>query len=498
MDKETTNIWKDKAISRSKEIKNLNKELIRQKNRAESWRTKAKISYKDSLSKDLVIKELSSKKEAAYRSESVQKVGTYRYHPRVMQLCVQLYKSGLSLRQVSSVISFIGLFLGRSLAAPSHSIISIWVHKVGLGLLKKGQQEFRDSREQWSLIIDESFSLGKSRLLIILGIRLSSLQQGRIRALEVVPLVIKSQEHWKSADISACISDICRNFKGNIAYVTSDKGTNLLGSYEQKNLNHVPDWAHYGANILENIYVKEADFKEFNEKMGAFKRKRKQSIYTHYVPPNLSVKVRFMNYIPFLEWANIMVANFKRIPAEIKPELAFLVTLRPFIEEMSALFYTVQDIGLLLKTQGINPETYGLAMQKLNKLDQDHSNSSKAAILRQATEEYFKKTLEIYYEYIKKQDKNTPFFDGIVATSEILECLFGKLKHRSDKNPKRGFSGNSLLIPLFCNELEEIDTLNALQDIDCKALEKWKNKNICNRNYKSFRNIFKKKRGRKK
>jgi hypothetical protein len=498
MCKEKENNWKIKALYRSKEIKKLNKELIRQKKRATDGRGKAQLLQKEIRDKDLIIKDLSSKKAHFKPLEDRAKIGTYVYGQRLIYLCVKLYKSGLSLRQVSVVVTLIGLFIGKTIKAPSHSIINIWVHKVGLGVLKKGQQSFQESCEQWSLIIDESFSLGKSRLLVILAVRLSNLQQGRIRCIEVIPLVVKSQENWKSKDISICLSGIKRKFKGKIAYVTSDCGANLLCSYQEQNLRHIPDWAHYGANLLANIYEKEDDFKAFNEKMGAFKRKRKQSIYTDYVPPNLSVKMRFMNYIPFLEWATIMLNNFKQIPQEIKAELAFLQTLEPFIKEMRALFYTVQDIGYLIKEKGINPMTYGQATQKLNKLTKDYPDNTRVQELIRAVETYFKKTLEVYFQYIDNQDKNTPFFDGIIATSEILECLFGKLKHRSDKNPKRGFSANSLLIPLFCNELKENDTTDALYDIDCKALEKWKIKNICNRKYTSFRNVFKKKRGRKK
>jgi hypothetical protein len=205
-----------------------------------------------------------------------------------------------------------------------------------------------------------------------------------------------------------------------------------------------------------------------------------------------------MNYIPFLEWATIMLANYKRIPSVIEPELAFLKALQPFIEEVCALFYAVQDIGKIIKAGGINPTAYGLVVQKLTKLAQQYPNNTRVTIFIQNVEVYFKQTLDIYYEYSKNQDKNTPFLDGVIATSEILECIFGKVKHRSDKNPKRGFSANSLLISLFCNEVEEKKVRNALRNIDSKKLEKWKNKNICNRKYTSFRNVFKKKRGRKK
>ena len=74
-----------------------------------------------------------------------------------------------------------------------------------------------------------------------------------------------------------------------------------MNGFQIVGLPHIPDWSHFSSNILEKCYVDNDDFKAFNEKMGAFKKKRKQSQYTDYSPPNLSVKVRFMNYDLFLE-----------------------------------------------------------------------------------------------------------------------------------------------------------------------------------------------------
>jgi hypothetical protein len=273
MSKETDNNWKNKALSRSKEIKSLNKEIVRQTKRASTWREEALSSRKELINKDLIINNLSTQKAPILAPVSSAKVSGYSYDSRLVWLCVTLYKSGLSLRQVQAVIAIIAYYIGKKIKTPSHSIISIWVHKVGLSELKDGVTKFEQSMEQWSLIIDESFSLGKSRLLVILGIRLSSLQTGRIGCEDVVPLVIKSQAYWKSEDISSCLSTVCRKFKGKIAYVTSDNGSNLLSTYKKQGLLHVPDWSHYGANLLEHSYAEVADFKEFNEKMGAFKRK---------------------------------------------------------------------------------------------------------------------------------------------------------------------------------------------------------------------------------
>ena len=85
---------------------------------------------------------------------------------------------------------------------PSYGTVRIWVQKVGLYLLKMGGQE-RDKGNKWSIIVDESYTLGKSRLMLVLGINLTRLEAGRaLKMTDVVPLMIRSRDTWVSEDVS--------------------------------------------------------------------------------------------------------------------------------------------------------------------------------------------------------------------------------------------------------------------------------------------------------
>ncbi|MFN0202834.1 MAG: hypothetical protein ACKVTZ_15020 [Bacteroidia bacterium] len=63
--------------------------------------------------------------------------------------------------------------------------------------------------------------------------------------------------------------------------------------------------------------------------------------------------------------------------------------------------------------------------------------------------------MAIYYACKDKIAKDAPNFDALIPSSDIIEALFGKIKHRMPKNPKAAFSANSLLIPLFTNNLNK-------------------------------------------
>jgi hypothetical protein len=492
------NNWKLKGIERSKLLKVVNKELVRQTARANRWREESYTLRRELKRKDLLIKELQSINPTKFDPPPATEISLsgYKYGLSVIYLSVSLYQLGLSFRTTSSVLSLFFQFSGLPFSAPSYGTISVWVQKQGLYLLEQGNKVVKNSSDRWCLIVDESFSLGKSRLMVVLGVRLNSLLSGRaLNTRDVVPLVIRSRAEWKADDVSTILTEATEKVGGSVAYMLSDQGTNLVCAAKQNQLAYIPDWSHYSANILKNCYAEDADFKLFNEKMGAFKKKRKQSIYTYYSPPNLSVKVRFMNYIPFLEWANTILSNFVQIPAEIVEELRFLQNIRLFIIEMTDLFYTVREIGVLLKKEGINHEQSAKAIVKLTALQEKYPNNLRVANFVTSVKEYFAITLPIYDNYALNMPKDTPFFDALLASSDIIESIFGKFKHRASKNPKKGFSANCLIIPLFCKQFSPYEVLNAMQKVSCIKLEKWKNKNLCNRKYFSFRNIFDEKAG---
>ena len=510
------NPWKNKAIERAKEIKELVKELIRQKLRAERWRNESSALKKTVLeqaleieAKNLKIKELEANSGSPFYEIALKDVHLkgYKYALSVIWLCVNLYKSGLSLRQVCIVLEFTRSFLGVKFKVPSYGAVRIWVRKTGLHLLEKGGKTGKKSKsviERWCLIVDESYSLGKSQLLLVLAVRLSDLQQGRaLRVSDVVPAVIRSRESWKGEDVSQVLTEASKKIGGRVEYVVSDRGAGLMKAFQIQGLPHVCDWSHFSANVLEKLYVNNIDFKLFNEKMGNFKKKRKQGQHTRCSPPTLSVKMRFLNYTPFLEWADAMLLNFKKIPAQIAPELQFLKDLKPFIGEMTDLFFTAHKIGVILKKEGINPTSQAKALGMLEILEQNikdnnkkYPNPSTVTTFTLEVKQYFNSAISIYHKVTPPTPENVlfaPSFDGLVASSDIIESIFGKLKSRCLKDPKRGFSAISLIIPLFCHSFSPFHVFEALAKVSMNDLEKWKKNNIANNINTSWRNAFKSK-----
>lgn len=497
--KGSENPWKIKAVERSLILKSLRKELVRQWERADKWRQKSLEQTAIIKELTLTINSLSSGVTSVCASSCAKDVSLsgYKFPLSVMWLSIILYVQGLSFRGVSDVWIYLSGFFGVKFPAPSYGTVRGWVLKLGLYLLQKGGKSVKkagDVKERWVLIVDESYSLGKSRLLVVLAIRLSQLKQGQPLSMrDVEPIEIRSGATWTGDQIAVVLGNATAKIEGTIDYVVSDRGGNLLNAYPKCNLLHVPDWAHYVSNILENIYAENDDFKCFNDKMGKFKKKRKQSQFSQYSPPTLSVKMRFMNYIPFLEWANIMLINFKKIPTELVEELGFLQELKPFIKELTDVFFLGHQIGVLLKKQGICPMTKQKVMEMTAILSKKYAKNPRVKTFVKAIDDYFETTMAIYFKCAKKEETIPPLYKPLIASSEIIESIFGKFKHRSLKDPKRGFSAIALIISLFCWKFSPFDVFKAMNTVSTKDVEKWEEQNLSKKGYKSFRNVFKKK-----
>lgn len=500
------NPWKIKAVIRSKVIKLLNRSLLRQTSRAESWRAKyyeqstvlqeQRAEIKKQALTINALTDISIKGISRTPPQDVVLAG-YKFPLSVMWLSIMLYMCGLSFRGVSSVWVFLRSFLGINFKIPSYGTVRIWVLKQGLYMLKKGGKiggMGKKNKEKWALIVDESYSLGKSRLLLVLGIRLSSLKKGQCLTMsDVEPIEIQSGATWKEDEVVAVLKKAVKKVEGSVAYVVSDRGASLVSAYKKHGLDHVPDWSHYIANILEGLYAQNDDFKEFNIKMSQFKKKRKQSEYSQYSPPTLSVKMRFMNYIPFLEWANMLLKNFKKLPLGIIEELAFLKMQKPFIAEMTDLFFTGDKIGVLLKKQGIDLTTEEEVRLIKEALIKKYPKNTRVIAFSEGIDAYFAQTMPIYENFAQKNEKMPLVFNGLIASSEIIESIFGKFKHRCLKDPKRGFSAIALIIPLLCRNFSPFDVFKAMFSIHAKDLCLWEKNNLTKKGYKSFRNIFNKK-----
>jgi len=455
--KNTTNTWKVKAIERRKELtkeRKRNKEL---RSSRDNWKCK----YKE-LSKR--ISKVAEGNIANSLTESY-KPDRYKYSCVLITLCIKLLSySGSSLRSSRHFIAQLYIVLEfETFDIPSHTTIRMWACKLGYY-----QNEFNCIDEgDWSLIVDESVSLGENRVLLVLGLRLDQWDfkyAARSQDIEVLHFGVSPK--WKSEEISSILEGIMD--KINVKYVVSDKGNNLMKSYKISDLLHIPDCTHALAKALEHYCKKCEEASSFLSQCGLLRQKWNMGKKTVYMPPSQRKKARFHNLAPITDWAKKVLVIIDTLPDEIQLHLSFLHEKQQWINEFDWINKMIQSINVILKTNGFNNKTYvdiskKIAARRLNK---------------QEISCYGENFLIEIDNYLSSLDKIASCEQTLFCCSDIIESTFGRMKYRTSPNTPFGMTEFALAIASLGKSYNKEQVTQIMETVKEKDIKEWKADNL--------------------
>lgn len=75
---------------------------------------------------------------------------------------------------------------------------------------------------------------------------------------------------------------------------------------------------------------------------------------------------------------------------------------------------------------------------------------------------------------IKKQLTRFP----LLVSSDIIESLFGRFKHKLEHNPQADMNRSTLMIPVLCGQLNEELITQVLKETKHHALKDWETNNM--------------------
>jgi len=293
---------------------------------------------------------------------------------------------------------------------PSFSTGMLWIKKVGYYYLNRVKVKATD----WILIVDESIGIGQEKLLVILGIRASQIDFTRpLKIDDMEPIIVKSKKGWTGVEISKEL-EISKQLLGNVMYATTDAGSTIKKGLKLSKINHVYDVTHAIAIMLEKIYKEDADFKEFTSLMGQMRLKLCCSKHAHIIPPNQRSKSRFLNIDILTKWSmKVLIALEKNNLSEQEKELLQWVNDKKFfIEEMSQIITTVEELSKILKYNGLSNKTKKLCNKNLKVCN------------KTPKQKHFKKMFTDYLNTnaVQVSRKNKI----LLCSSDIIETTFGK------------------------------------------------------------------------
>lgn len=368
------------------------------------------------------------------------------------------------------------MFCQLPIGTPTATSVMLWVLKLGYACLTRCKPKGND----WVLILDESISLGSTKLLVIYGFQRHSLTfEQPLQLRDLTPLWIQAQTNWNGNKVNNILESLKKEL-GTIIYSVADWGAELKKGLRLASVIHVYDLTHKIAGILEHLYKDDPIFKEYCQDMSQMRTKLNLSTVAHILPPNQRAKSRFLNLDILAHWG-MKVLDYLTNPISFTQQatreaLLWVQSKETFIRELSVIQTVINQTEHLLKTKGLSNHTFAQCQEILKNLTE-----GKALQFKEQFEKYLKETLA-----------QLPEQEIICCSSDILESAFGKYKNYLSQNPMAGFTPLALCLAAFTSNLTESEILQALENTTMRHIQQWANENIGKTLLQKRNKIFKK------
>ena len=363
--------------------------------------------------------------------------------------------------------------------SPHYNSIRNWVGRIGLYELSRKKEK----RDDWIFIVDLTLELGPEKALIIYGIP-EKLWQEKIlpqrRGLKHTDGEILGVEVTQSATgewIQNTLSTLTKTV-GIPRQIVTDKGSNLqkgIQLYQENNPEVIStyDVTHAMANLLKKELVLSSSYQNFIADCHRCKQQLKQTELGFLAPPSQRSQCRYFNTERLANWA----FDLLNCPLDIFQELLETIESNELEQRLKSQFSWLnkyQDkiplwVTMVQMTRTLEKQLklFGLNQESVNQFSEHLDHILIPSSLKPFEEKilnYLKGELE------KIQDNRT-----ILATSDVLESIFGKYKRFSKRCPMKDFRQTLLTIPLLTMNLTSNVIKQALETVHCRELSEWIN-----------------------
>jgi hypothetical protein len=352
----------------------------------------------------------------------------------IIHVCCQLVVgAGVALRAVPRVLGIVWGDAGPNASLPEASTVRWWLQRLGLFALREPLEQAED----WAWIIDHSIQLGDTKVCVVLGVRLSQLPPigQALRHEDVHPLAVLPVQSSTGETVAKQLQEVaCRT--GNPRQITSDRGADVKKGGELFAARHpgvalVWDAAHHGACLLKRRLEADPRWSVFVARLGQTKASIQQTSDAHLLAPGLRPKARYMNLAPVLKWSRRMLDLLDRgvaggaASARAEARYGWLREYREAIEEWSRCEATVRHSVEFFRTRGV----YVGCVEELSvELSSLAANEQDASLT------------EAWLDYARTSSASARPGERLLASTEVIESLFGKWKSLEGQASRSGIT----------------------------------------------------------
>ncbi len=394
----------------------------------------------------------------------------------------------MSLRGAAAVFAYLPqLSLDPQGDLPTPGTIQMWLLRLGLDAIERP----KEPAEDWAWLVDHTVQIGKTKCLLIVGIRLSKWRQlgGELSHHDLEVIALEPVEHSDGATVCRQLQEAARK-TGAPRMIASDHGSDIKNGVAafQQQYPHVSgcyDIAHKVALLLKRTLEGDARWAEFTRQCGLAKARLQQTHLAHLIPPSAQPKARYMNADRQVDWGRRVLGLLDRheaasidtgrskdatddmladaqaagvAPANLQEKLGWVRSFSEPLASWSKLMDVATSSRHYVRRQGYHADA---AEQLLGELSQHRGDELGDQLIDQVS------------AFVSEQSAAAKPGERLLGSTEILESLIGTGKRLEGQQSKGGFT-KMVLSMAAATVVPTIDHLStALGRTSTKHVVRW-------------------------
>lgn len=400
----------------------------------------------------------------------------HTYGAGMIALCLNLARR-IGFRAASTALEIVFDYLRIEAKVPDHDSIRTWLMRGGIAETKKACDA-----EDMIWFSDHSNQLGSEKVLTIQGISANDLPEGRALQLEDVRvLAVVPGTQWKKDDVGRVYKATAER-QGVPRDVVCDGASELRDPVqnlekEGKTPNVIGDMKHRAANLLEKILGKNERFLEFQKQVGLTRNRVQQTELSHFAPPPLKQKSRFMNLGRLWRWGTMVCGHLDHPESQARRGITNermhekLGWVSEFEDDLASWNRCQQLINQALKF--VNEE--GIYRGAARRLEALLAKTAREWPTHCEASQAMRNGL---IEHALQSESGLEEGERGWGSTEILESLYARYKRLEGQHSKGGFTGLLAALPALTVHWTPDRVRDALESVSVQEMNDWVKANL--------------------
>ena len=346
----------------------------------------------------------------------------------------------------------------------------LWLLRLGYYKLTRPKKVADD----WVWIVDHSVQMGPEKCLLILGVRLSRLPSTSccLGHADVEPIELRPVRHstgevvWEQLEEAVEKTGIPRE-------ILSDGGSDLQAGIRRFCDGHpqtctVYDVTHKLA-LLVKAFLSDTDaWSRFCRGAAQMKQRLQQTPLASLAPPAQKSKARFMNVDRLGRWASPVLDILEADPVVTEAvrlssqthlaDVNWLEAFRDDLEVWATLFDIVDAAQQTVRQKGFQAH----CVQEMEAAFEQIDIPVSVRVFR-----------DHVLEFVRRESAKAAPGERLVGSSEVIESVFGKVKHLEGAQSKQGFTGLILGAAAMVAPTDHQVVRAAMETVSAAEVQHW-------------------------